>query len=63
MIAISLPAADGCWDNCSLSIEEAQDRLVELDAALDEASGYQALLIKDAMIHLEEAIAEALSPF
>ena len=62
MIAISLPAQDGCWDNYSFSsIEEAQDALEELDAALDDASGYQALQIKDTMVHLEEAIAEALS--
>ena len=39
------------------------EKISELDAALDDASGYQALLIKDAMVQLEEAIAEAtISP-
>jgi hypothetical protein len=62
MIAISLPAADGCWDNYSLSIEEAQDKLNELDAALDDAPPARASFLKALMEQLEEAIAEALSP-
>jgi hypothetical protein len=61
MITISLPAADGCWDNYSLSIEEAQDKLNELDAALDDASGAAACRIKDCMSQLEEALAETIS--
>ena len=59
MITISIDAPDGCWDNYSFSIEEAMEKISELDAALDDASGYRALLIKDAMVQLEEAIAEA----
>ena len=63
MITISIDAPDGCWDNYSFSIEEAMEKISELDAALDDASGYRALLIKDAMVQLEEAIAEAtISP-
>jgi len=61
MITISIDASDGCWDNYSFSIEEAMEKISELDAALDDASGYQALLIKDCMSQLEEALAEAIS--
>jgi hypothetical protein len=58
MIAISIDDGFGSWDNYSLSIEEAQDKINELETAIDEASNAQAFRLKGIIEQLQEAIAE-----
>jgi len=58
MITISIDAPDGCWDNYSFSIEEAMEKISELDAALDDASNAEASRLKGIIEQLEEALAE-----
>lgn len=58
MITISIDDGCGSWDNHSLSIEEAKDKIEELETAIDDASNAQAFRLRGIIEQLQEAIAE-----
>ena len=58
MITISIDDGHGSWDNYSLSIEDAKDKINELETAIDEASNAQAFRLRCVIEQLQEAIAE-----
>jgi hypothetical protein len=58
MITISIDDGFGGWDNYSLSIEEAQGKINDLEAAIDEASNARASRLKGIIEQLQEAMSE-----
>jgi hypothetical protein len=58
MITISIDNGFGNWDNYSFSIEEVQDKINDLEAAIDEASNVRASRLMGIIKQLQEAMAE-----
>jgi hypothetical protein len=58
MITLSIDDGLGSWDNYSFSIEEVQDKINDLEAAIDEASNVRASRLMGIIEQLQEAMAE-----